>query len=230
MHPVREGTWVLQMIFTQVDINVYPKRSRYGNGETGIYKNRGYNLNLDYELSAWSYLFRLIDIYPYASDIRIAMDLAWTMAHLAQKLKGERNAVKVALVKSGSERRRVLSPIDMKHEAIYLYKYMKCSQLPQMHGHTHLGARYYHKLTLLWDNVKHNVAGKSQIGTPLGIAVEGPFYPFLVDFPGGYQLWGNINPLSAYMYDVCAWEVDARFVGRWYGVKRQFSPGIGPFS
>lgn len=137
------------MIFTQVDINVYPKRSRYWNGETGIYKNRGYNLSLDYELSARSHLFRLIDIYPYASDIRIAMDLACTMAHLAQKLEGERNAVKVALVKSGSDRRRILSPIDMEDEAIYLYKYMKCSQLPRMHGHTHFGARYYHKLTLL---------------------------------------------------------------------------------
>lgn len=136
LHPVREGTWVLQMIFTQVNINVYPKRSRYCNSETGIYKNRGYDLNLDYELSAWSYLFRLIDIYPYASNIRIAMDLACTMAHLAQKLKGERNAVKVALVRAGSNRRRVLSPIDMKDEAIYLYKYMKCSQLPRIHGHT----------------------------------------------------------------------------------------------
>lgn len=72
------------MIFTQVDINVYPKRSRYCNGEAGIYKDRGYNLNLEYELSAWSHLFRLMDIYPYASDIRIAMDLARTMTHRAQ--------------------------------------------------------------------------------------------------------------------------------------------------
>lgn len=81
-----------------------------------------------------------------------------------------------------------------------------------MHGDTHLGARYYHWLTLLWDKGKHSVAAKSQIGTPLGIAVEGPFYPFLVDFPGGERLWGNINPLSAHTY------VDARFVGNWYGV------------
>lgn len=89
---------------------------------------------------------------------------------------------------------------------------MKCSQLPRMRGDTHLGARYYHWLTLLWDKGKHSVAAKSQIGTPLGIAVEGPFYPFLVDFPGGERLWGNINPLSAHTY------VDARFVGNWYGV------------
>lgn len=119
LHPVRERTWVLQMIFTRVDINVYPKRSRYCNGKAGIYKNGGYNLDLDYEPSAWSHLFRLIDIYPYASDIRIAMDLARTMAHLAQgrggqELKAEKKAVKIGLVKSGSDRRRVL--IAHRHE------------------------------------------------------------------------------------------------------------------
>lgn len=34
---------------------------------------------------------RTIDIYPYASDIRIAMNLACTMAHLAQRAEVNRN-------------------------------------------------------------------------------------------------------------------------------------------
>lgn len=63
----------------------------------------------------------------------------------------------------------------MKDEAIYLYKYMKYSQLPRLYGHI-LAPDIIIKTTL---------QVKVKPGRLGGMAAEGPF---LVDFPGGGQL------------------------------------------
>lgn len=70
----------------------------------------------------------------------------WPILWKGQRLTGIGGRLeggKGTVFKSGSDRRRVVSPTDMKDEAIYLNIYELSSFCPDCKD-THLGANYHH--------------------------------------------------------------------------------------